>query len=122
MSFFDPFTVFPHGCPDGMIEVMLESLLFAFFGTMLFIGSARFEMTYDKPAKWWKWCFVPLGVALLFGIQRMYFLHDFLYLSTVSTRKQLWSHYLALIIPILCIGGIILFKSLKKRNVESRVY
>ena len=101
---------------------MMESFFFAFVGAMMYIGSIRYEMSYDKEAKWWKWCFVPFGLALLFGIQRMLFLQDYVYMLTVNSKKQLYGHYLALLIPLICVIGIFLYRFLKQRNVGKRVY
>lgn len=105
-----------------MMDIMISSFLFAFFGVMMFIGAVRYEMTYDKQAKWWKWCFLPLAVSLLFGIQKMVFLTNYAYLQTVNSRKALLGHYFSIIIPVLCIAGILLYNYLKKRNEERRVY
>ena len=105
-----------------MLDIMIGSLVFAFFGVMMFIGAMRFQMTYDKEAKWWKWCFAPLGVSLIFGLQKVVFLTNYAYLQTVNTRKALFGHYLSFIIPVICVVAILLYNFLKKRGEERRVY
>ncbi|MBI1333966.1 MAG: hypothetical protein GC165_13925 [Armatimonadetes bacterium] len=122
MDFFNPDISSPTGSPQGMMEILIVPLIFSFFGVMMFIGAYRYEANYDKEAKWWKWCFAPLGIAILLGIQRVSFLRSFAYVETVLSRKALWSHYAALIIPILCTVGVALYKVRKKRQEERRVY
>lgn len=104
------------------MDVVIVSFLFAFFGIMMFIGSVRYEMTYDKVANWWKWSFAPLAIGVLLGIQKLSFLTSFAYANTVVSRKLLYSHYLAFLIPALCIAGIFLYRWLKLRGEGRRVY
>jgi hypothetical protein len=122
LSFFNADISSPTGCPQNMSDILVGPLLFAFFGIMMFIASVRYEMSYDKTATWWKWCMAPLGIAILLGIQRVSFLNSFAYLQTVLTKKLHWSHWLSLIIPILCVASIILYKWRLKQNESKRVY
>ena len=122
LSFFDADFASPLGCPQSPWDIIITSLLFAFFGVMMFIGAIRYEMTYDKVATWWKWSFAPLAVAAVLGLQRVVFLFNFGYANTVINRKLQYCHWLALIIPLMCICSIILYKWLKHRNQERRVY
>ena len=122
LSFFNPDDSSPLGCPSSAMDIVISSFIFAFFGVMIFIGSVRYEQAYDTSAKWWKWSLLPIGVGVLLGIQRVAFLSSFLYANTVTTKKLLWSHYLALIVPLLCIASIFLYKWYKQRNEGRRVY
>ena len=122
LSFFNAEQSSPFGSPQSAMDIVISSFIFAFFGVMMFIGAIRFELTYDKVATWWKWCFLPLGIGVLLGIQKVAFLTSYGYINTVITKKLLWSHYLALMVPVLCIAAILLYKWLKQRNEERRVY
>ena len=121
-SFFNADVSSPLGCPTSAMDIVISSLLFAFFGVMMFIASVRYELTYDKIATWWKWCFAPLAIAVLLGLQKVAFLTSIYYANTVITRKLLVSHYLALIIPLLCAGTIIFYRWKKQQQVAKRVY
>lgn len=122
LSFFNAEQSSQFGSPQSAMDIVISSLLFAFFGVMMFIGSVRYELSYNKEAKWWKWCFAPLAIATIFGIQRMAFLTNFAYANTVISRKLLYAHWLSLLIPVLCIASIILYQWLKVRNEGRRVY
>ncbi len=89
---------------------------------MMFIGSVRYESTYAKEAKWWKLCFVPLGIAVLLGLQKVSFLRSIAYSQTVLSKKALYGHYITLIVPILCIAAIIFYVHRKKNLEARRVY
>ena len=122
LSFFNAEQSSPWGCPASAMDIVISSFLFAFFGIMMYIGSVRFELTYDKPAKWWRWSFAPLGVAVLLGIQKCVFLTSLFYANTVVSKKLLYSHYLSLLVPVLCVAAIFLHKWLKQRTEQRRVY
>ena len=122
LSFFDANVSSQNGSPQSVSDIVISSFIFAFFGVMMFIGSVRYEMTYDKEAKWWKWCFLLIGIGVLFGIQRIAFLTNFLYVNTVISKKLLYAHYLSLIVPILCGASIFLYKWRKQQTEEKRVY
>jgi hypothetical protein len=122
LSFFNAEQSSPFGSPQSAMDIVISSFIFAFFGVMMFIGSVRYEQTYDKAATWWKWSFLPIGIGILLGIQKVAFLTSYGYVNTVLTKKLLWSHYLALIIPVLCVVSIILYKRMKQRTEERRVY
>lgn len=122
MSFFNPDIQSPLGCPQSVVDLIVAPLLFAFFGIMIFIGAVRFEATYDKEAKWWKTCFIPLGLALLLGLQKVIFLTDYGYRQTVVTRKLYFGHYGAFVIPVVCIVAILLYQRLQKAAHSRRVY
>jgi hypothetical protein len=104
------------------MDILISPLLFAFFGVMMFIGAIRYEQSYDKVATWWKWSFAPIAVAVLLGLQRVAFLTSFAYINTVITRKLLWSHWVSLFLPILCVASIILYRWMKTKNEDRRVY
>lgn len=98
-------------------------LLFAFFGLMMFIGSVRYEMSYDKPAKWWKWSFAPLGLALVLGIQRFSFMFtSLIYANTVNSKKEMIAHWLGWLLPAICIAGIFVYNFMRSRSESRRVY
>lgn len=105
-----------------MMDVMIAPLLFSFFGVMMFIGSVRFEMTYGKDVRWWWSCFIPLGVAVIFGLQKVAWIRDPFYATTVLTRKQQISHYGSLVIPILCIAAIFFYRYKVRAASERKVY
>ena len=121
-SFFDAEKSSQLGSPQSAMDIVITSLIFAFFGVMWFVAAIRYELSYDKKAKWWKGCFALLGIAALLGLQRMAFLTNFAYANTVITRKLLYAHYLSFLIPVLCIASIILYNWLKVRNEGRRVY
>jgi hypothetical protein len=100
MSFFRP----ELASPDSFFEIFISPLLCAFFGLMMFIGAVRYEENYGKPAKWWVWCFLPIGLGVLFGIQRMMYMTDFFYIQTVYSRKLRIGHYLSLAIPLFALA------------------
>lgn len=122
MSFFDPDISSPLGCPTSFVDIIISSLLFAFFGMMMYIGSIRYASTYGKEAKWWKLCFIPLGIAVLLGLQKVAFLSSIAYRQTVLSNKALYGHYITLIVPVLCIAAIIFFNYRKKNQEARRVY
>jgi hypothetical protein len=123
LSFFDAGVSSPMGSPQNWTDIVVSPFLFAFFGVMIYIGSVRYEQTYDKNATWWKWCFAPMAVALLLGLQRLsFYVFDFAYLQTVVTNKQKYAHFLGLIVPLLCVVSIFLYRWLKQRNHGRRVY
>jgi hypothetical protein len=118
MKFFTP----ENAAPTSMMDVMIPSLLFAFFGVMMFVGSVRYEMTYGKSVKWWWSCLIPLGLATIFGIQKVVWLQDPFYMQTVLTRKQQISHYGSLVIPVLCIAAIFLYRRRSQMATDRKVY
>jgi hypothetical protein len=122
LSFFNADLSSPSGCPQNISDILIGPMLFAFFGVMMFIAAIRYEMSYDKKATWWKWCFAPIAIAILLGLQRVAFLQSFAYVQTVITRKLLYSHWISLFIPILCVASIYLYKWQQERNEGKRVY
>ncbi len=122
MSFFNPDIQSPTGSPHSMIDIMIGPLLLVFFGLMLFIGSIRYEMTYDKVAKWWKWSFLPLGLALVLGIQRFTFIFSLFYAQTINSKKELIAHWMGWILPLLSIVGVLVYNHMRNRADSRRVY
>ncbi|MEI8282406.1 MAG: hypothetical protein WCG75_08380 [Armatimonadota bacterium] len=122
LSFFNAEQGAPSGCPQSAMDIVITSFLFAFFGVMMFIGSITYERSYGKQAWWWWTSSIPIAIGALFGLQRVVFLFNDFYASTVTTRKLQICHWLSLFVPILCIAGIFLYKWKVKRNEERRTY
>jgi hypothetical protein len=118
MTFFQP----DLASPESWLEVMISSLLCCFFGLMMFIGAIRYEDNYGKPATWWRWCFLPLALGLLFGIQKMWFLTDYIYGPTAFSRKLRIAHYLSFVIPLFSIAFVALWKRKASSRNEKSIY
>ncbi len=122
LSFFNAEQGAPTGCPQSAMDIVITSFLCAFFGVILFIGSITYQRSYGKPAWWWWMSFVPISLGALFGLQRVVFLSNDFYASTVITRKLQISHWLALFVPLLSVAGIFLYKWMVQRNEQRRTY
>ncbi len=122
LSFFDADVSSPLGCPQSSLDIIISSFLFAFFGVMMFIAAVRYEKSYDKPATWWKLCFIPLGLAVIFGLQKIAFMNNYIYRNTIISNKLLYSHWLSFLVPVLAIVLINVYKWMSKRNEGRRVY
>jgi ABC-type multidrug transport system permease subunit len=118
LQFFEP----NFASPESMMEIMISPMLFSFFGMMMFIGAIRYEETYGKPATWWKWCYVPLALGLLFGIQRMVFLQDIMYAQTTYSRKIRIAHYMSFLVPVVVTVAITFWHRLASKKKEKGVY
>lgn len=121
-SFFDADVSSQMGSPQDWQDIVVTSLIFAFFGIIMYIGSVRYELSYDKAAKWWWSCFAPLGIAVLLGAQRMAFLTNYAYINTVVTRKLMISHWASILVPVLCIAIILLHRRKIRQSESRRVY
>jgi hypothetical protein len=112
MQFFTP----DLQSPESLSELLVTPFLFSFFGVFMYIGAVRFEESYGKKVKWWKWCMLPLVIGLIFGIQRIVFLNDLFYANTVISRKLKIGHYLTFLVPFLSAAGILIHKKLQSRE------
>lgn len=119
---FDPDVASPSGSPASPVDILMSIGLLAFIGVMMYIAAVRYEDNYDKEAKWWKWCFAPLGLAMYFGIQKLMFMRSLIYMNTIISKKALYAHYMSPILPIVCIALILLVNYRRKTAGEKRVY
>ena len=122
LSFFSVEQSAPGGCPQSAMDIVFTSFLFAFLGVLMFFASISYERSYGKPAKWWWGSFILIAIGVIFGLQRVVFLSNDFYAGTVITNKLKYSHWLAFLVPILSIAGIILYRWLIQRNAERRTY
>jgi hypothetical protein len=108
--------------PESVLDVLIGSWIFMFFGVMVFIGAMRSEETYGKPAKWWPLCFILIGIGIIMGLQKVISIRDTAYAATVFSRKITIAHYLAFFVPVLSVGLIFLYKNIRDKRQSQKIY
>src|SRR5436189_6448378 len=106
---------FMQSTPQGINDVIgLPLLLFALGLGIWYVG-LRVEKRTDKT--WLKRCaLIPLAIGAYHGLQLTLAARDSVYQLTLPNRKTLFMHYLALVLPVMAIGVILLWHRYLKRS------
>ena len=100
------FHLFAQDAPTGMADVLALPLLFFALGMGIWYGGLHFESRTEKA--WLKWlALIPLAIGLIIGLQMTIQAMDYAYQSLMPTKRVLYSHYLALALPVGAILAII---------------
>lgn len=101
--------------PTGITDVLGMPFLYFFLGLGIWYGGVHFENRTEKT--WLKWCaFIPIAIGLYIGFNSFMLARDFVYQQMLPNRKTLYSHYLALVLPIVAIITILLWQLYLKRS------
>jgi 4-amino-4-deoxy-L-arabinose transferase-like glycosyltransferase len=93
--------------PQDMMEIVPIPLLCFIIGLAVWSFALSYEKKTEKGI--YKWlAFVPLGIGLIYGAMLVANLSDYLYIRMLPSKKVIYSHYFALILPILGIAFLLI--------------
>ena len=92
--------LFAQTSPTEMTEVLLVPSICFVLGLGLWYAGLHFESRTEK--SWLKWlAFVPIVIGLVIGFQLTMQATDYTYQRLLGTKKLIYSHYLALVMPVI---------------------
>jgi len=98
-----------------MMDVLKIPGLCFLIGIGLWYGGLVFESKTEK--SWLKWtAFIPLVIGTFIGLQETIQVSDYIYQQTLTNRKTLYAHYLALALPATAIATIVGWHFYLKRS------
>lgn len=104
------------GAPDSMMPVLLLPLLFTFFALAARISARAYWRNFGKRKPHWWYVYPLLALGLLFGFEKIFLLFNpfseldrHMYGQTLVERKVRIAHYLAFIVPLISLVGIVLY-------------
>lgn len=101
--------------PTGLGDVLKIPGICVILGLAIWYAGLLFEARTEK--SWLKWlAFIPLFVGLAIGLQDTIQATDYVYQQTLSNRKTLYAHYLALVIPLGAVGTLVAWHLYLKRS------
>lgn len=114
------------GSPDSVGQLILMPLLFTFFALAARMSARIYWRNFGKRKNHYWYVYPLLVIALYFGFQRIYPLYnpdDFVrtaYAQTITTNKLYYGHYIAFLIPLVSLLGVIVY-DLRERATVSRI-
>lgn len=117
-----PMNLFLQATPTGLTDVLVLPLILFVLGLGLWYGGLHYESRTEQ--KWLKWtAFIPLGIGLLIGIQKVIVVSDYVYRQTLPNQKTMYGHYLAIVLPLTaCVIIAAWHFYLKRRGEYDRMF
>lgn len=101
--------------PTELTEVLLVPSICFVLGLGLWYAGLHFENRTEK--SWLKWlAFIPIVIGLVIGFQLTMQATDYTYQRVLGTKKLIYSHYLALALPVIAAFTVVVWHFYLKKS------
>jgi hypothetical protein len=107
------------GAPENFYDLLIVPMLAVFFGLLVrFLGWNKHRMG-QKSATWNIIAVIVLSIGVYAGARTVWNLYDpelgSFYRETIWQRRMLYSHYAALLLPLLALVGVLVWNLIERR-------
>ncbi len=101
--------------PTGLTDIITIPAVCFLLGLSLWYGGLLFENRTEK--SWLKWlAFVPIVIGLYIGFQLTVQVGDYTYQRMLASKKLIYGHYLALVLPSIALITVVVWHLYLKRS------